>query len=160
MLTEVCTDFATLGPASYIHRPAEQVFAMEEDDGSEDMVAMMDRSQWTSPGVSEPTMPPSLQQMFALARRMGYEMWPITRHAENTRRPPGSPIALGQGYRMPFRPGHDYSKSKCFSCGNMGHTQARCPKPDPALPFRPGGWNVQSDVPRQRNNNSPQGNKI
>ena len=43
-LIEVCTDFATLGPASNIHRPAEQVFAMEEDDESEDMVAMMDYS--------------------------------------------------------------------------------------------------------------------
>ena len=49
---------------------------MDEDDESEDMVAMMDRSQWTGLGVSEPTMPPSLQQMFALAQQMGYEMWP------------------------------------------------------------------------------------
>ena len=57
----------TLDPASNIHRPAEQVFAMEEDDELEDMMAMMDRSQWTGPGVSEPTMPPSLQQMFTFA---------------------------------------------------------------------------------------------
>ena len=56
-LIEVCTDFATLGPGSNIHRPAEQVFAMEEDDESEDMVVMMDRLQWTGRGVSEPTMP-------------------------------------------------------------------------------------------------------
>ena len=120
---------------------------MEEDDQSEDTVAMMDRSQWTGLGVSKPTMPPSLQQIFALARRMGYEMRLIARRAENTRRPPGSPRATGQGYRTPFRPGRDYSKINCFSCGNMGHTQARCPKPDSALPFRPDGWNVQSDVP-------------
>ena len=59
-LIEVCTDFATLGPVSNIHRPAEQVFAIEEDDESEDMMAMMDRSQWTGQGVSEPTIPPSL----------------------------------------------------------------------------------------------------
>ena len=39
--------------------------------------AITDRSQWTGPGVSEPTVPPSLQQMFALAQRMGYEMRPI-----------------------------------------------------------------------------------
>ena len=66
-------------------------------------------------------MPPSLQQMFALARRMGYEMRPIACRAENTRRPPASPRTPGQGYRTPFRPGRDYSKIKCFSCGNIGH---------------------------------------
>ena len=159
-LMEVCIDFATLGPASNIHRPAEQVFAMEEDDESEDMVAIIARSQWTSPGVSEPTMPPSLQHMFTLVRQMGYEMRPIARHAENTRRPPVPPRAPGQGYRMPFRPGRDNSKIKCFSCGNMGHTQAHCPKPDSALPLRPDGWNVQSDASQQRNNNSPQGHEI
>ena len=68
-LIEVCTDFASLGPSVNIQRPAEQVFAVEED-----MFAMMDRLQWTGQGVSEPTIPPSLHQMFALARMMGYEM--------------------------------------------------------------------------------------
>ena len=57
--------FAWISPAFAdhvnIHRPAEQVFAVEEDDESEDMFAMMDRSQWTGQGVSEPNMPPSLQ---------------------------------------------------------------------------------------------------
>ena len=153
-LIEVCTDFATL------HRLAEQVFAMEEDDESEDMMAMMDRSQWTGRGVSEPTMSPSLQQMFARARWMGYEMRPIARHEENTRRPLEPPRAPGQGYRTPFRPGRDYSKIKCFTWGNMRRTQARCPKPDSTLPFKPDGWNVQSDFPRQRINSSPQGNEI
>ena len=76
-LIEVCTYFAGLGPSMNIHRPAEQAFAIEEDDESEEMFAMMDRSQWTGQGVSEPTIPPSLSQMFALARRMGYEMRPI-----------------------------------------------------------------------------------
>ena len=72
------------------------------------MMAMMDRSQWTGRGVSEPTMPPCLQQMFALARRMDYEMRLIARRAENNRRTPESPRAPGQGYRTPFRPGRNY----------------------------------------------------
>ena len=50
----------------------------------------MDRSQWTGQGVSEPTIPPSLSQMFALARRMGYKTRPIARRASQ---PPGSPRA-------------------------------------------------------------------
>ena len=73
-LIEVCTDFASLSPSVNIHRPAKQTFAVEEDEGYEEMFAMMDRSQWTGQGVSEPTIPPSLAQMFTLARRMGYEM--------------------------------------------------------------------------------------
>ena len=120
---------------------------------------MMDHSQWTGPSVTEPNMPPSLQQMFALARRMGYEMRPIARRMGTTRQAPGSPRTTGQGYRAPFRPGH--SKVKCFSCGHMGHTQARCPKPDSSLPFRPDGWNTQSDGPRQRTDDgSTQGHDI
>ena len=73
-LIEVCTDFASLSPTGNIHRPAEQTFAVEGDESSDEMFAMMDRSQWTGQGVSEPNMPPSLAQMFALARKMGYEM--------------------------------------------------------------------------------------
>ena len=40
---------------------------------------MADRPQWTGQGVSDSTVSPSLQQMFALVRRMGYEMRPIAR---------------------------------------------------------------------------------
>ena len=59
-----------------------------------------------------------------------------------------------QEYRSSYRPGRDYSKMKCFSCGQMGHTQARCLKPDSSLPFRPDGWNARSDGP-QRHSNAP-----
>ena len=38
-LIEVCTDFASLGQTKTVHRPAEQVFVLEEDDDPEDMVA-------------------------------------------------------------------------------------------------------------------------
>ena len=78
-LVEVCTDFASLSPSVNIHRSDEQVFAVEEEDESEDMFAMAYRHEWTGPGVSDSAVSPSLQQMFALARRMGYEMRPIAR---------------------------------------------------------------------------------
>ena len=84
-LIEVCTDFARLNLSVNIHRPVEQTSAVEEDDSSEEMFAMMDRSQWTGQGVSEPTIPPSLAQMFAIVGRMGYEMRPITRWRANRR---------------------------------------------------------------------------
>ena len=113
-LIEVCTDFASLSPSVNIHRPAEQAFAVEDED-FEEMFAMLDRSQWTGQGVSEPAITPSLSQMFALAKRMGYEMRPIARRANQ---PPGSlrtPFASGQGYGCPFRQGRDFTRIKCFS---------------------------------------------
>ena len=85
-LIEVCTDFASLSPSVNIHRPAEQAFAVEEDEDSEEMFAMMDHSQWTGQGVSEPAITLSLSQIFARAKRMGYEMRPIARRANQ---PPG-----------------------------------------------------------------------
>ena len=56
-----------------VHRPVEQVFAMEEEEDPEDVIAMVEQPQWTGRSSTEPQMSPSLQ-MFALARRMGYEM--------------------------------------------------------------------------------------
>ena len=84
-LIEVCTDFARIGQPTTVHRPVEQVFAMEEEEDPEDMVAMVEQPQWTGRGTTEPQMSPSLQQMFALARSMGYEMRPIARRSENNR---------------------------------------------------------------------------
>ena len=74
-LIEVCTDFASLSHTTSVHRPAEQVFALEEeDDREEEMFAVVDRQQWNTQRAAEPPLSPELQQMFALARRMGYEM--------------------------------------------------------------------------------------
>ena len=101
-LIEVCTDFASLSPTGKVHRPAEQTFAVEEDESSDQMFAMMDHSQWMGQGISEPNISPSLAQMLALARKMGYEMRPVARRSNQ---PPGSPrlpFPSGQGYCQPF----------------------------------------------------------
>ena len=73
-LIEVRTDFASLDTSQNIHRPAEHVFAVDEDSESEDLFAMADRPPWTGQSKPNSTLPPTLQQMFALARKMGYEM--------------------------------------------------------------------------------------
>ena len=67
--------FASLGHTASVHRPAEQVFAVEEEDNQEEeMFAVVDRQQWNTRRAAEPPLSPEEQQMFALARRMGYEM--------------------------------------------------------------------------------------
>ena len=118
---------------------------------------MMDRSQWTGQGVSEPATPPSLSQMLALARRMGYEMWPIARWANQLPGSPRTPFASGQGYRPPFRQGRDFSKIKRDICKlaapswirryRSSHRVGTCsriisnsgtPIPHRETPFRPG----------------------
>ena len=130
-----------------VHRPAEQVFALEEDDDQEEeMFAVVDRQQWNTQRAAEPPLSPELQQMFALARRMGYEMRPLSRRFDAPRQTPGSRQTPNRDYRAPFKP-RDYSRTKCFSCGQLGHTQVRCPKPDSSLPFRPSGWVDRSDGP-------------
>ena len=82
-LIEVCTDFASLSHKTNVHHPAEQVFALQEDDDrEEEMFAVVDRQQWNTRRAAEPPLSPDLQQMFALARRMGYEMRPIARRLD------------------------------------------------------------------------------
>ena len=159
-LIEVCTDSASLGHTTNVHRPAEQVFALEEDDDrEEEMFAVVDRQRWNTQRAAEPPLSPELQQMFALARHMGYEMRPIARRFDAPRQTPGPRSPPNKEYRAPFRP-RDYSRTKCFSCGQLGHTQVRCPKPDSSLPFRPDGWIDRSDGPQRRNGGPPQGNEI
>ena len=95
-LIEVCTDFSSLVSPTHLHRPAKQTFAVhqqadsytEEVEDQDDVFAVSDRPPWNrrSPDTSAP---PSLQQMFALARRMGYEMRPIAGQPYAQRRPPG-----------------------------------------------------------------------
>ena len=138
-LIEVCTDFSSLVTPTHLHRPAEQTFAVhhhsesytEEDEGSEDVFAIGDRPSWNDNRRSpDPSTSPSLQQMFALARRMGYEMRPIVRQPDVQRRPPGNrpPTDHNRGFRPQTRTNRDYSRIKCFSCGEFGHMQAVRPK--------------------------------
>ena len=85
-LIEVCTDFASLSHTTNVHRPAEQVFALEEDDDrEEEMFAVVDRQQWNTQRAAEPPLSPELQQMFALVCRMGYEIRPIARRFDAPR---------------------------------------------------------------------------
>ena len=139
---------------THLHRPAEQTFAVhqqadsytEETEEQEDVFAVGDRTVWNR-RVNDRPATPSLQQMFALARRMGYEMRPIANQQDAQRRPPGAQPSQDQhrGFRQPVRTGRDFSRIKCFSCGEFGHMQSRCQKPDATLPFRPAGWHLQSD---------------
>ena len=98
-LIEVCTDFASLSHTTSVHRPAEQVFALEEEeDRDEEMFAVVDRQQWNTQRAAEPPLSPELQQMFALARRMGYEMRPIARRFDAPRQAPGPRLSQNKGH--------------------------------------------------------------
>ena len=113
-LIEVCTDFASLSHTTSVHRPAEQVFALEEEeDREEEMFAVVDRQQWNTQRAAEPPLSPELQQMFALAHRMGYEMRPIARRFDAPRQAPGPRLSQNKDYRAPFRP-RDYSRTPRF----------------------------------------------
>ena len=70
-LIEVCTDFASLSNTPIVHRPAEQVFTLEEeDDQEEEMFAVVDRQQWNTQRAAEPPLSPELQQMFHLQQML------------------------------------------------------------------------------------------
>ena len=91
----MCTDFASLSHTANVHRPAEQVFTLEEDDDrEEEMFAVVDRQQWNTRRAAEPPLSPELQQMFTLARRMSYEMRPIARRLDAPRQS-GEAIVVG-----------------------------------------------------------------
>ena len=60
-LIEVCTGFASLGTSPNIHRPAEQVFAVEEDSESEDMFSVVDLPPWTGQSNPDSAVLPTLQ---------------------------------------------------------------------------------------------------
>ena len=165
-LIEVCTDFSSLSTSSHLHRPAEQTFAvhqseemsyMENECNSEEMFAVGDWAPWTNRRLPETPGGPTLQQMFALAQRMGHEMRPISRQTNAPRQQSGGrpPVGQDRTFRSQPRTGRDYSEFRCFSCGQFGHMQTRCPRPDASLPYKPAGWFLQSEGNGQRD----QGNR-
>ena len=134
----------------------------EEDCESEAMFAVGDRPPWTGRGASEPPGSLTLQQMSALARRMGYEMRPIARRVDTSRQSQGNRPFSNQdrGFRAQTCTGREYSKVKCFSCGQFGHMQSCCPRPDASLLFKPAGWYIQSEGRQQRDGDTPPGDSV
>ena len=121
-LIEVCTDFSSLSTSSHLHRPAEQTFVVHQSDemsymeneyNSEEMFAVGDRPPWTNRRLPETPGVPTLQQMFALAQRMDYEMRPISRQTDAPRQQSGGrpPVGQDRGFRPQPRTGRDYSKA-------------------------------------------------
>ena len=113
---EVCTDFSSLSTSSHLHRPAEQTFAvhqsdqtayLEDDYNSEEMFAVGDRPPWTNRRLPETSGGPTLQQMFALAQRMGYEMRPISRQTDAPRQQSGGRPPVGQDRTFRSQPRTD-----------------------------------------------------
>ena len=122
-----------------------------------------DRPPWIGRGASEPSGSPTLQQMFALARRMGYEMCRIARWVDTSRQSQGNRPFSNQdrGFRSQTRTGRDYSKvKKCFSCGQFGNMQSYYPRLDASLPFKPAGWYLQSEGRQQRDGHTPPGSSV
>ena len=69
-LIEVCTDFASLSHTTSVHRPAEQVFALEEeDDQEEEMFAVVDRQQWNTQRAAEPPLSPDSRVIHVSIRK-------------------------------------------------------------------------------------------
>ena len=132
-LIEVCTDFASLSPSVNIHRPAEQVFAVEEEDELEDMFAMADRHQWTGPGVSDSVVSPS----WVTRCDQLPIVWRMYVNHQDLRE---CLSPLGRGIE------HHSGRVVTF-CGVSASAAvrwtyvARCPKPDSMLPYKPAGWN-------------------
>ena len=77
---------------------------MENEYNSEEMFAVGDRPPWTNQRLPETPGVPTLQQMFTLAQRMGYEMRPISRQTDAPRQQSGGRPPVGQD--RGFHPNH------------------------------------------------------
>ena len=163
-LIEVCTDLSSLMTPSQIHRPAEQTFAVHQEVESypED-----EGELWvTVPrGITEDlrNCPPQRHYNICLHWHVGWDTRCVLspdRQTDGSRPNSGNRSFSDQnrGFHPQTCTGRDYSKIKCFSCGQFGHMRTRCPQPDASLPFRPAGWKLQSDNRQQRDGDNQQGN--
>ena len=144
-LIEVCTDFASLSNTPSVHRPAEQA-GVRVRGGRRPGGGDVRRGGPTAVEHAEGGGTTSVIGTTTDVRSCAsHGLRDATDHTTFR--------------RAPFKP-RDYSRTKCFSCGQLGHTQVRCPKPDSSLPFRPSGWVDRSDGPRRNSGASPQGNEI
>ena len=167
-LIEVCTDFSSLTAPTHTHRPAEQTFAVhqpmeascaEDDCESEAMFAVGDRPPWTGRGVSEPSC---IAGDVRAGSSDGIRDAPYSQMGGYFPTVTGNRPFANQDrvFRSQMRTGRDYSKVKCFSCGQFGHMQSGCPRPDASLPFKPAGWYLQSEGRQQRDGDTPPGNSV
>ena len=167
-LIEVCTDFSSPVTPTHLHQPAEQTFAVhqqtesytEEDGDLEDVFAVGDRPSWTNMRSPDPATSPTLQHMFALARRMGYEMRPIARQLDNQRQPPVTVRSLirTEVFARRHVPAGITRGSSVSVVANLVTCRPICPRPDSSLPFKPAGWQLQSDNRPQCDGNNHHGN--
>ena len=123
------------------------------------MFAMVDRPQWNTQRAAEPPLSPELQQMFALARRMGYEMRPIARRSDALSPDAGSPDITGSGISHVVLTWSRLLQDKVFQLQSNGTYTGSLPKADSSLPFRPDGWNARSDGPTATQRRMPTGKR-
>jgi hypothetical protein len=107
-LVEICTDFGNMTSAQRL-----QMFAISMEAG---LVLAINDNRWSGSHNKMDNFIISPKQLMELAKKMRYEMRPVARR-QNQSVPTGRPAN---------RQRKDWSKVKCFSCGVMGHTKARC----------------------------------
>ena len=153
---------------SHLHRPTEQTFAVHqeevetyaEDDGDLEVVFAVGDPPVT---IGYPRNRPPTDVRLGTSYGIRDAPDPQT----NGRPPP--PDHLKEIDRSQIRivvsalrhgpvGSRDYSRIKCFSCGQFGHMHTRCPRPDASLPIMPVGWQLPSDYRQQRDGDSQQGN--
>ena len=106
---------------------------------------MADRPLWTGQSNPDSTVPPTLQQMFALAQKMGYEMRPIARRLDLRERP--SPLVKDTVHHSGPVVTFLGSSASVAVNSDIFRLVARI-------------WNMQSDNQQHQNIAPPQGNSI
>ena len=133
-LIEVCTDFSSLVSPTHLHRPAEQTFTVHQqaDSYTEEVEDQEDVFAWATVhhGIEDLRMHPCLPAYNRCSH------WRVAWDMRCIRSPDNRMLSVdlrgivppdqNRGFRPPARIGGDYSRIKCFSCGEFGHMQSRC----------------------------------